>query len=257
MRCAFKIFLKGMRSITEELLKCGEFAKICGIPKKSLIYYDEIGLLKPYKTAENGYRYYARPQQAVVDKIKALKAIGMSLEEISLSFRNKSLDETISMIERQYELLSDKIDELEMSRKIINSASAELKQFRTVGENKLFHEYYDTIYLRGRDYDPANTEFVHSPISGAVYREDYKKGDMPEQVIRACSVGETANFIMQPGKYLSAYFRGFHIGDTIDEYLKLAAGEKISGPIYFFDVSHDFFNFSGKKYLHKISVKLG
>lgn len=36
----------------------GEFAKLAGVSKHTLFYYDEIGLLSPeIKNKENGYRY--------------------------------------------------------------------------------------------------------------------------------------------------------------------------------------------------------
>ena len=43
----------------EEYLSIGQFAKLCHIHKKTLFYYDEIGLFKPQKVDENGYRYYS------------------------------------------------------------------------------------------------------------------------------------------------------------------------------------------------------
>lgn len=43
----------------ENLMTCGEFAKLCHVSKRVLFYYDEINLLKPAYVNEKGYRYYA------------------------------------------------------------------------------------------------------------------------------------------------------------------------------------------------------
>ena len=38
--------------------KTGEFAKMANLSIRTIRYYDKIGLLKPTKVAENGYRLY-------------------------------------------------------------------------------------------------------------------------------------------------------------------------------------------------------
>lgn len=63
-------------------LTTGEFAKIAGIQRKHLIYYDTIGLFSPEKVSENGYRYYYYRQLYTLNTILTLKEIGMPLEEI-------------------------------------------------------------------------------------------------------------------------------------------------------------------------------
>ena len=49
----------------EYYYKMGEFAKICGVKKSTLIHYADIGLFKPDHIGENGYCYYA-PQQIYI-----------------------------------------------------------------------------------------------------------------------------------------------------------------------------------------------
>ncbi|MDL2217710.1 MerR family DNA-binding transcriptional regulator [Christensenellaceae bacterium OttesenSCG-928-M15] len=38
------------------MLTIGEFSRICFVTKKTLRHYDEIGVLRPKFTADNGYR---------------------------------------------------------------------------------------------------------------------------------------------------------------------------------------------------------
>lgn len=67
------------------MFRIGEFARICQVTPKTLRYYDEIGLLKPvHIDAETGYRYYAMQQLPRLNRILALKDLGLSLEEIML-----------------------------------------------------------------------------------------------------------------------------------------------------------------------------
>jgi len=52
---------------------------------KALRYYDELGLLKPARVDEfTGYRYYAASQLTRLNRVLALKDMGLSLEQIAL-----------------------------------------------------------------------------------------------------------------------------------------------------------------------------
>ncbi|MDP4109228.1 MAG: MerR family transcriptional regulator, partial [Bacillota bacterium] len=64
------------------LYTTGEFAKICGVKKQTLFYYDEIGLFSPCRVSANGYRYYSYQQFDMFMAIQVLKEINLSLDEI-------------------------------------------------------------------------------------------------------------------------------------------------------------------------------
>ena len=51
------------------LFTIGQFAALHEINKKTLMWYDEIGLLKPACIKENGYRYYSYQQSAALETI--------------------------------------------------------------------------------------------------------------------------------------------------------------------------------------------
>ena len=70
----------------------GEFSKISRVSKRLLHYYDDIGLLKPaHIDEENGYRYYSAKQLPDLNRILALKDLGLTLEQIK-----KMLDSELS-----------------------------------------------------------------------------------------------------------------------------------------------------------------
>lgn len=60
----------------------GQFSKLHHLNKRTLHYYDDIGLFSPACKAENGYRYYTYRQSAELENILALRELGMSIEEI-------------------------------------------------------------------------------------------------------------------------------------------------------------------------------
>ena len=47
-----------MKEPIDNYFTTGELAKLCKIPRKTLLYYDSLGLITPEVIEENGYRYY-------------------------------------------------------------------------------------------------------------------------------------------------------------------------------------------------------
>jgi DNA-binding transcriptional MerR regulator len=65
------------------MIRIGYFSRLSQVPVKTLRYYDQIGLLKPAQVDPfTGYRYYAIGQLSRLNRILALKDLGLSLEQI-------------------------------------------------------------------------------------------------------------------------------------------------------------------------------
>jgi DNA-binding transcriptional MerR regulator len=65
------------------MFKIGEFSRFSQVTVKTLRYYDEIGLLKPAEVDRfTGYRYYSAQQLPRLNRILALKDLGLSLEQV-------------------------------------------------------------------------------------------------------------------------------------------------------------------------------
>ena len=66
------------------MIKIGDFSKLAHVSIKTLHHYDDLGLLRPLRVDRyTGYRYYALDQLAVLNRILALKDLGLSLEQIA------------------------------------------------------------------------------------------------------------------------------------------------------------------------------
>jgi effector-binding domain-containing protein len=78
-------------SESKKIFKIGDFARLSGVPIKTLRYYDEMGLFKPVKVDRySNYRYYSVDQLPNLNRIIGLKNLGLSLTEVS-SLLNKEL----------------------------------------------------------------------------------------------------------------------------------------------------------------------
>lgn len=77
------------------MFKIGEFAQIAQVSARQLRHYDQLGLLRPDHTDQrSGYRYYSIRQLQRLNRILALKELGLSLEQI-----RPLLDDQISATE--------------------------------------------------------------------------------------------------------------------------------------------------------------
>ncbi|MBC6934679.1 MAG: MerR family transcriptional regulator [Chloroflexi bacterium] len=66
------------------MFKIGDFSRLTQVPVSALRYYDELGLLKPARIDRfTGYRYYSFDQLPRLNRILALKDLGLSLEQIA------------------------------------------------------------------------------------------------------------------------------------------------------------------------------
>ena len=99
--------------------KINELAKLSGVSTRTLRYYDEIDLLKPEATDENGYRIYKQKQVDLLQSILFYREFDIALKDIKeiLSAsdfdRNKSLEEHLIALETKRE----KIDKMILNLK--------------------------------------------------------------------------------------------------------------------------------------------
>ena len=63
-------------------MKINEVEALVGITKKNIRFYEEQGLLAPRRNSENGYRDYGEAEVSVLRRIKLMRKLGVSLEEI-------------------------------------------------------------------------------------------------------------------------------------------------------------------------------
>ncbi|MCB0015025.1 MAG: MerR family transcriptional regulator [Anaerolineales bacterium] len=72
------------------MFKIGEFSRIAQVSGRTLRHYDTIGLLKPvHIDPDTGYRFYSAEQLPRLNRILALKDLGLSLEQIGRLLRDE------------------------------------------------------------------------------------------------------------------------------------------------------------------------
>ncbi len=69
-----------------------ELSRLSGVTTRALRWYDQIGLLKPSRVAESGYRYYGRAEVDRLQDILYYRALGVGLARIKECLDAPSFD---------------------------------------------------------------------------------------------------------------------------------------------------------------------
>ncbi|MDR1705416.1 MAG: MerR family transcriptional regulator [Clostridiales bacterium] len=105
----------------DAFLTVSEFAGYSRTTTDTLRYYEKIGLLIPSRRGENNYRYYTTEQLALVNVVRTLQSLGMSLSEIMDLRDTRTADMTNSVFSAQIIKIDKKIDEWERARKLLTT----------------------------------------------------------------------------------------------------------------------------------------
>src|SRR3954468_8025960 len=95
------------------MMRIGDFSRLSRVSVKTLRYYDELGLIKPARVDEfTGYRYYDYDQYARINRVLALRALGLSLERIrQVLDAGVSLEQLKAMLQLQRAEIEQRIGE--------------------------------------------------------------------------------------------------------------------------------------------------
>lgn len=73
-----------MKKHDKSLFQIGEVSKIMGVTRKTLLVFEDMGLITPaVKDEESGYRYYSADNMTQIRSIRSLQSLGLSLKEVA------------------------------------------------------------------------------------------------------------------------------------------------------------------------------
>jgi DNA-binding transcriptional MerR regulator len=132
------------------MLKIGELAGFCGVPVKTLRYYNEIDLLRPcYIDPLTKYRFYSEEQLERLVLILDLKDVGFTLSEISLFLENSnSTEKLIDLLRYKTVEIEENIKREELKLENIKSITSRLtgEDFKeSQNHNEKLDESFDEI----------------------------------------------------------------------------------------------------------------
>ena len=120
-------------------MKVSEVAKLTGVTVRTLHYYDEIGLLKPSKVTEAGYRLYSNADLEILQQILFFRELDFSLSDIREIMLNPTYSRETAL-QNHRELLLQKRKHIDG---LISLVDKTLK-----GDNDMSFKQFDTTEIK-------------------------------------------------------------------------------------------------------------
>ena len=136
-----------MQKYSKPCIKIGDFAKLCGTNKRTLIHYEEIGLFSPAYIDKRGYRFYSETQCDVFSIILDLREIGMSLNQIKNYLDKRNPDALYHLLKTQHKIIQDEINNLKRIDLVIKTKLSLVEKSKEITINTVTTEFHEEEYL--------------------------------------------------------------------------------------------------------------
>lgn len=117
-----------------------QLSKLAGITPRTLHYYDEIGLLKPSRVGDNGYRHYGDEALLRLQQILLYRELDMPLEDIKKIMGRRSFD-VLTALESHKEQLTKRIGQMERLIATVDDTILYMKGKKEMSEKQLFEPF--------------------------------------------------------------------------------------------------------------------
>lgn len=206
--------------------------KLAGISPRSLRYYDEIGLLKPARVAESGYRFYGQAQVDALQQILLYREMGFSLKEVkqllsSPDFnREQAFEQHLSSLLEKRERLDRLIDNVrkslaEMKGEIRMTDQEKFDGFKQklIAENE--QRYGKEIREKyGEEAVEAAHEWIGNLSQEAYDHAEHLRLDFEQKLLAAFEEGNPAGALAQQACDLHRQWLGVYSPHYSKEYHK-------------------------------------
>ncbi|SJZ83751.1 MerR family transcriptional regulator [Selenihalanaerobacter shriftii] len=133
-----------MEKDKQSLLKIGELAQTAGVTKRTIRYYEELGLLSPSERSEGGFRLYNENDLSRLLFINRFKKIDFPLDKIKKLIdsieisddKSQRASASLSLLGKQLQQIEEEIQDLKDTKENIKSAIDSLEQCKDCEINK-------------------------------------------------------------------------------------------------------------------------
>jgi len=124
---------------------CGMFtvkqlSKLAGVTPRTLHHYDAIGLLKPSRIGENGYRYYGDESLLQLQQILFYRELDMPLDDIKKIMAKSNFD-VVKALESHKVALQKRMDRMERLLQTVDNTINDLKEKKEMNPKGLFEGF--------------------------------------------------------------------------------------------------------------------
>lgn len=121
----------------DTLFTIGQFAELHQINKKTLMWYDEVGLFKPAAIKENGYRCYTYDQSSTLETILMLRKLDVSIPEIRAFINARSAAALSGLFGEKITELDQNIARMKAMRKTLKAWKDTMSQLASLDVSEI------------------------------------------------------------------------------------------------------------------------
>lgn len=216
-----------MHRIGKTRYTTGAFAKLFGINKDTLLYYDKINLFKPALVGSNGYRYYEASQIEEFWTLSSLRDMGVSIKKLSDYVAAPSPERLCHLITVQEAIVKEEIKRLQNLQSSLlhlqasteegREANFDIISFVNLKETPML--YSDSLgeeeLTSNTHWGEAYTRFVkEADCTGILYTgsviafEDIQRGEFKRIDRLYMMSSDAANGVRSGGLYGIVYVKG-------------------------------------------------
>src|SRR5512145_2294036 len=217
--------------MNRSMLTVKQLSKLAGVTPRTLHHYDEIGLLKPARVGDNGYRYYGDESVLQLQQILFYRELGIPLEDIkkimgrrdfdvlgALRSHRDALQKQVKRLNRLLSTVDNTIEHLKgnhaMSDKAYFEGFSEEQQEKYAAEAE---QMYDPETVRAsnrkwKTYSAAKKESILAE-GNAIYT------DMAAVMLKGASSREAQDIVERWRKHMDYFWT-----PKLDQLLDLANG---------------------------------
>lgn len=247
----------------KEYYKIGEISKIYGIGRDSLMYYEELGILKPFRD-KNGYRMYKLSDIWRLNLIKELRSLNFPMKKIKEYLDDRNIESTKKILNKEISLIDEKIEELlsykQNIMKRLDTINDELRNLKLyeidlvyinkrkaleLNANITKDEEFDFLIQKlQKDYENRFTILGNNNIGSSFCLDKIKQGIYNEFKSVFCFLEdeeEIYNIIFNEGYYLTLTYKGEyknnkHYINKMFKYIEEKGYKVISDPIEIYKI---------------------
>jgi DNA-binding transcriptional MerR regulator len=139
-----------------------QLSKLAGVTPRTLHHYDTIGLLKPSRVGENGYRYYGEESLLHLQQILFYRELDLPLEEIRQIMGRRDFD-LLPALESHKTELAKRIERLQRLVQTVDGTISHLKGKTNMSKRQFFEAFSDEQQAEyekevEQKYDPATVK---------------------------------------------------------------------------------------------------
>lgn len=177
-----------------------DLSKLAGISTRTLRYYDEIGLLKPSKVTDTGYRYYGETELAILQQILFYRERGLNLKAIHKIIYDKDFDMLKAMEEHLLALEKQKAS-IEAFIQTVKKTIQSMKGAYNMSDKEKFQAFKEKLVQENetkygtearKKYGDAQIDAANDKIRNLPEAQYLKWKELDEDIRSRLEAGVTA-----------------------------------------------------------------